>query len=432
MLTQMNTKSAVFYTLAFLVLAACNSSKIEVETETIQLRTVIQKVSANGKIQPQVDVKISPDVSGEIIELTVKEGDAVEKDQLIAVINPDIYQSAYNRAEAGVNNAKANLANSKARLVQAEARYTTTKINYDRNKALLKQEVISQADFEQLEAEYFVAKAEVDAAKETVIGAQFSVKSADATLNEAAENLRRTKIYAPITGTIAGLKVEQGERVVGTAQMAGTEMLRVANLNKMEVRVDVNENDIVKVHLGDTAEVEVDAYLNRKFLGIVYEIGNAANLPAGAAQLSTDQVTNFLVRVKLLPESYTDLIDSVRGKVHPFLPGMSATVDIKTKRLDNVIAVPVESVVLRNPKLQDVSLTATEKMLAKQSEDSKTAVFVLRNGLAELEFIETDIQDNNYIVVKSGINENDVVIKGPFNVVNRKLTGGEKVSIKQP
>ncbi|MGY6561595.1 MAG: efflux RND transporter periplasmic adaptor subunit [Luteibaculaceae bacterium] len=428
----MNTKSAVFYTLAFLVLAACNSSKIEVETETIQLRTVIQKVSANGKIQPQVDVKISPDVSGEIIELTVKEGDAVEKDQLIAVINPDIYQSAYNRAEAGVNNAKANLANSKARLVQAEARYTTTKINYDRNKALLKQEVISQADFEQLEAEYFVAKAEVDAAKETVIGAQFSVKSADATLNEAAENLRRTKIYAPITGTIAGLKVEQGERVVGTAQMAGTEMLRVANLNKMEVRVDVNENDIVKVHLGDTAEVEVDAYLNRKFLGIVYEIGNAANLPAGAAQLSTDQVTNFLVRVKLLPESYTDLIDSVRGKVHPFLPGMSATVDIKTKRLDNVIAVPVESVVLRNPKLQDVSLTATEKMLAKQSEDSKTAVFVLRNGLAELEFIETDIQDNNYIVVKSGINENDVVIKGPFNVVNRKLTGGEKVSIKQP
>jgi HlyD family secretion protein len=419
-----------------LTFSACNKNEIEVETEKITEKTIIQRVSANGKIQPEVDVKISPDVSGEIIRLAVKEGDEVSKDQLIAVINPDIYQSAYNRAEAGVNNAKANLANSKARLVQAEARWKNAKLNFDRNKNLVETEVISQAEFDAIEAEYEVAKAEVDAARETVLGADYSVRSAAATLNEAQENLRRTTIYAPIDGTIAGLKVEQGERVVGTAQMAGTEMLRVANLNVMEVRVDVNENDIVKVHLGDTAEVEVDAYLGRKFKGVVTEIGNAANVPAGAAQVSTDQVTNFLVKVRLLSESYFDLIDEKKGKLYPFLPGMSATVDIRTAKVENVIAVPVEAVTLRKPKsenAEDENLSATEKLLSKSvvSEDAKTCVFILdENGTAKLKFIETGIQDNNYIQVKTGLEVGAEVIKGPFNTVSRKLEGGENVVVK--
>jgi len=429
-----NIVKRVITAFVVVVAVACNKDELKVETEKTELRNIVQIVSANGKIQPEIDVKISPDVSGEIMQLAVKEGEEVQKGQLIAVINPDIYQSAYSRAEAGLNNAKANLANAKARLVQAEARWNNAKASYDRNKNLVNTGVISQAEFDQIEAEYLVAKAEVDAAKETVIGSEYSVKSAEASRNEAQESLRRTTIYAPITGTIAGLKVEQGERVVGTAQMAGTEMLRVANLNTMEVRVDVNENDIVKVHLGDTADIEVDAYLGRKFQGLVTEIGNAANNTAGAAQVSTDQVTNFLVNIRLIQSSYQDLIDVERGKLYPFLPGMSATVDIKTDRVNNAISIPVEAVTLRT-FTTDSTDTETksavdrilEKESAKDNKESKPCVFVFENGKAVIKFIETGIQDNNYIEVKSGLSEGIEVIKGPFTIVNRTLEGGESV-----
>ena len=236
--------------------------KVKVAVETAERRTIVETITANGKIQPEKEVKITPDVSGEIVELTVKEGDHVNKGDLLIRIKPDVYISQRDRSVAAVSSAK-------ARLAQAEAQFYQAELSYNRNKQLYSEQTISQSEYEQSDASYQVAKAEVDAAK-------FSVTSSEAALKEANENLIKTSIYAPMTGTVSMLLVELGERVAGTGMMAGTEMLRIADLSRMEAQVEVNENDIPRVSIGDTASISVDAFLNHKFKGVVTEIANSA------------------------------------------------------------------------------------------------------------------------------------------------------------
>lgn len=384
---------------------------ISISTQTVESKTITELVTANGKIQPETEVKISPDVSGEIIELFVEEGDQVVAGDPLCVIKPDMYVSALNRAEAALNS-------SKARLAQAEAQQIERELAFKRAKSLFDSGTIPVAEFETAEASYKVAQSEVRAA-------QFSVKSAEASVAEAKEQLTKTRIYAPISGTISALKVEKGERVVGTNMYAGTEMMVVANLNKMEVQVEVNENDIVKVAKNDTALVEVDAYLQRKFKGIVTEIANSATTTG----TTSDQVTNFDVKIFMLSESYTDLIDSLSGNLYPFRPGMSATVDIQTETRDNVISVPISAVTtrLKNEKpipakdsSNEISLTAQQETTTA-AEEKQEVVFVYKDGRVRQVPVKTGIQDSNSIEILEGLNTGDEVVVSPYNAISKTL-----------
>ena len=305
-----------------------DDSKI-VELSKVAQTTIVETVSATGKIQPEIEVKISSEVSGEIIALPIKEGQQVKKGDLLVRINPDLYES-------GVNRSVASMSTTKAGLSQADAQVKEAKANYDRNQKLFEKGIISKAEWDRIVSAYEVAVANKQSA-------YYQVKSASATVTEANDNLRRTTIYAPADGTISLLNVELGERVLGTQQMAGTEILRIANLNNMEVEVDVNENDIVKVNIGDSANIEVDAYLKREFKGIVTSISNSAS-----TALTADQVTNFKVKVRILKESYQDLLEGKPDNYSPFRPGMTATVDIITKRKENIMAVPISAVVVKD------------------------------------------------------------------------------------
>ncbi len=376
--------------------------EIKVVTQTVESKTITELITANGKVQPETEVKISPDVSGEIIELYVEEGNEVKSGQLLVVIKPDIYIQTLNRAEA-------SLSSSKARLAQAQARLIESNLAYKRSKTLYDQQAIAQSDYETAEAGYKVAEAEVKAA-------EFSVKSAEASVAEAQEQLVKTKIYAPMDGTVSKLNVEKGERVVGTNMYAGTEMMVIANLHKMEVKVEVNENDIVKVSKNDTALIEVDAYLKRKFKGLVTEIANSAN----TVGTSTDQVTTFNVKVLLLKSSYEDLIDSVGMNRYPFRPGMSATVDIQTETRDSVISVPIQAVTTRIKK-EDTETGKTEQTDATNQDEKEEVVFVMKDGKALKRVVETGIQDNMNIEILDGLNVGDEIITGPFNVISRTL-----------
>jgi HlyD family secretion protein len=413
---------------------------IEVTAEKAKKRSIIETVSANGKIQPEVEVKISPDVSGEIVELYVKEGDRVKKGDLILKIRPDIYESSLEQVVAALNTSKANLSNSRARLAQVKAQFANTESSYNRTKRLFDQGAVSQSEFDAAKAQYEAAKADMIATEESVNAAEYNVKSAEATVKEANNNLQKTSIYAPVDGTVSKLAVELGERVVGTSQMAGTELLRIANLNEMEVSVDVNENDIVRVHLNDTALIEVDAYLERKFKGIVTEIANSANTTG----VTADQVTNFTVKIRILQESYKDLLSSPGAS--PFRPGMSATVDIQTKRVINVISVPIQAVTTRSDTAGavkdkeeyggdeegdgEVVVKDTRKDETKTKEEPVKAeeyVFIHDNGTARMVKVKTGIQDNDYIEVISGIKEGDEVISGPYGAVSKMLKDGSEV-----
>jgi len=388
---------------------------ISVATQTVESKTITELVTANGKIQPKTQVKISPDVSGEVIELYVEEGDQVKAGDPLCVIKPDLYVSALNRAEATLNS-------SKARLAQSEAQQIERELAFKRAKTLFESGTIPVAEFETAEAAWKVAQAEVKAA-------EFSVKSAEASVAEAKEQLTKTRIYAPISGTISALNVEKGERVVGTNMYAGTEMMVVANLEEMEVQVEVNENDIVKVSKFDTTLVEVDAYLQRKFKGIVTEIANSASTTG----TTTDQVTNFDVKIFLLSESYADLADSVSGNKYPFRPGMSATVDIQTETRENVISVPISAVTTRIKKegggTEEVETEKEAKPVAEtdqaeqtiNKEEKQEVVFVLRNGLARKVEVKTGIQDNNSIQILEGLSVGDDVIIAPYNAINKSL-----------
>ncbi|KJF41844.1 efflux RND transporter periplasmic adaptor subunit [Draconibacterium sediminis] len=389
---------------------------VKVSTETVESKTITEFITANGKIQPETEVKISPDVAGEIVELHVEDGDAVEQGKLLCVIKPEMYVSAVNRSEAAVNS-------SKARQAQAEAQLIESELSYKRSKQLYEKGTIPVSEFESAEAAYKVAQAEARAA-------QYSVLSAQASLDEAEEQLIKTKIYAPITGTISALNVEKGERVVGTSMMVGTEMMTVADLNKMEVQVEVNENDIVKVMKGDTALVEVDAYLNRKFKGIVTEIANSASVTG----TSSDQVTNFDVKVLLLKDSYEDLIDPENGNLYPFRPGMSATVDILTETRENVISVPISAVTTRIKKenggtkeVDTDSENSSDDENTTQRDEKQEVVFVYADGRVLKTEVETGIQDNNSIEILKGIKEGDEVVTAPYTIINRTLKDSMQV-----
>lgn len=380
----------------------------EVEITKIEPIDIIETVSATGKIQPEVEVALSSEVSGEIIELPMKEGEQVKEGDLLVKINPDLIQSAVNQSQAVLQNVRAQLAQATASLKNAE-------LNYNRNKNLFEKGVISKAEWDGSVNEYETATANKEAA-------YYNVQSAAASLKQSRDNLERTSIFAPMDGTISKLSVELGERVVGTAQMAGTEIIRVANLNNMEVEVDVNENDIVKVTLGDSTIVEVDAYLKREFRGIVTEIANSAE-----NAISVDQVTNFKVKVRILPESYEDLVEGKSENYSPFRPGMTATVDIITNQKKEVIGVPISSIVIKT----DTSCTRKRgpKTTESAEEEKFECVYVKEGDRAKIRVVTTDIQDDSNIMITSGLNEGDVVITGPYNMVTKTLKCDDQVEV---
>ncbi len=408
------------------------SKNIKVTTEVAAKRSIIETVTANGKIQPEKEIIINPDASGEIVDIFVKEGDLVKKGALLAKIKPDIYESTYDRMQASVSAQYASLANAKARQAQTEAQFISTELNYKRNQKLWEQKVISDAEWEGITSQFKVAKAEVEAAKQSVVGADFGVKSAQAGAKEARDNLYKTAVYAPMDGTISKLTKEKGERVSGASQFsAGTEIMRIADLQFMEVRVNVNENDVVKVSLNDTTEVEVDAYPNRKFKGVVTSIANSATLSASGT-FSSDQVTNFEVKIRILPESYSDLIRPDKPYLSPFRPGMSAAVEIITKKIDNALCVPVQAVTTRDDTTSSVRAVALKQVEKKEGSKSKDKsyveyVFVYENGKANLKQVKTGVQDNLYIQILEGISDGAEVISGPFNIISKDLINGSKV-----
>ncbi len=389
----------------------------EVEITKVSEITLVETVSATGKVQPEVEVKISSEVSGEIIELPIKVGQAIKKGDLLVRINPDLYESGVSRSAAALSTAKAGLSQSEAQLKEAKA-------NYERNRSLYEKGVISKSEWDKIVSAYEVAQASKQSA-------YFSVQSANATVSEARDNLNRTTIYSPVDGTISKLDAELGERVVGTQQMAGTEILRVANLNNMEVEVDVNENDIVKIEIGDEANIEVDAYLKRQFKGVVTSISNSAS-----SDLTADQVTNFKVKVRILKESYEDMTKGKPSNYSPFRPGMTATVDIITERKENILAVPISAVVVKS------DTTSTKKDVLKELEEKEKemetgvvqekfeCVFVKEEGKAVLRPVTTGIQDDTNIEITQGLKKGEEVITGPYNVVSKELNPNDKVRVK--
>lgn len=388
----------------------------EVETAKVDEITIVETVSATGKIQPEIEVKISSEVSGEIIALPIKEGQVVKKGDLLVKINPDLYTSGYNRTIS-------NLSGSKAGLSQADATFKEAKASYDRSKTLFDKGIISRSDWDKAIAVFEGAKASKESA-------YYNVQSANATVKEAKDNLGRTTIYAPADGTISSLGVELGERVLGTQQMTGTELLRVANLNNMEVEVDVNENDIVKISIGDSTKIQVDAYLKKEFKGIVTSISNSAS-----ATTTADQVTNFKVKVRILKESYQDLIEGKPETYSPFRPGMTATVDIITTRKEKVIGVPISSVVVKSDttatKSYEVKDESEDQKVKAKSDKKFECVFVKEGNKAKIRIVKTGIQDDTNIEVISGLKKGDVVIVGPYTTVTKELNSGDKITSKK-
>lgn len=421
-----------------------------VEFGKVEKRTIIEKVPATGKIFPETEIKITSDVSGEIVALNVEEGDSVRQGQLLARIDPDAYQSAVERGEASVNNAKAQLANSKSNAQSAKAQISQTTAQreqilaqlenvraiHERNKSLFDQGVISQADFDasksnldavnanlrSADASMQTSQANFESSQQAIKAAEYTVKSQQASLKELKTNLKRTSLYAPTDGVVSMLNVEQGERVVGTIQMSGTELMRIANMNVMEVQVEVNESEVLKVNLGDEVDIEVDAYQGRKFKGEVTQVANSASNATGAVVvLTSDQVTNFVVTIRMNPNSYKDLL----GKTFPFRPGMSASVDIFTKVEKDILTVPIQAVTIREEEDKDDD---------KQAEDDAVneIVFLYEDGdTVRTQVVTTGIQDDNYIQVHTGLSEGDQIVVGPYSAIRRKLKEGSQVYEKE-
>jgi HlyD family secretion protein len=406
---------------------------MEVVVEKAAKRSLVETVTASGKINPQTEVKLSSEVSGEVIDLNVQEGDSVKKGTLMAVINPAIYEAIVTQASASVNQFKANLASAKATSIQAKVSFDQAKRNFDRNKQLHDEKVISDAEFEAAKLQQDQASANFETAQEQVNAATFSVSSAEAQLKQANDNLRKTKIYAPIDGIVSLVNVKRGERVVGTAQMAGTEIIRIADLDNMQAEVDVNENDVLRISLGDTADIEVDAYITKKFKGVVTQVSYSATNTINQV-ISTSQATNFTVKMKLLKESYADLIKPELGKRFPFRPGMSATVDIKTDSRNNVLTVPIQSVTTREQKDlkqkdEDFAKSTKATKGASEKKEVKEIVFVTVDGKAKAKEVKTGIQDANYIEIVSGLNEDEPIVKAPFKLISKTLKDGSAVKV---
>lgn len=389
-----------------------------VQAETPAVRTITEMVSASGKVQPSSEVKIQSDVSGQIVELPVKEGDHVTKGQLLVRINPDLYTSALQRAEATLNSAKSNLSSAKARLLQAQAQSKLQELTFKRNEKLFAEKAISIAEMDNARSTYETANAEVSAALESVKSAEFSIASAEASRNESADNLKRTTILAPIDGTVTALTKEVGEAVLGNNMTSGDVIMKISGLSNMEVNVEVNESDIVRVQLGDTAIVSVDAFRNEKFKGVVTEIGNTAlNLMTTGAMsgATNNQVTNFSVKISILPISYQHLLkDGVTDS--PFRPGMTATVDILSEKVEKVMSIPIKAVTTRPDSVKN--------------DEMRTCVFVLEsNGKAKVKYVKTGVQDDQFIHIMNGLTKDDQVITGPYDEVAKNLNNGDEVSI---
>lgn len=404
--------------------------ELEVEFAKAARTTIIEKVSASGTVQPVTEVKLAPEVSGEIRELLIEDGDSVSRGALLVKIRPDTWLSQLERAEASLNQQRANMVASEAALARAEATYMRAQQDYERQKKLWDEKVISEADWQMAEQNYKIADNDLKSAKQNLQAAKYIVRSSEATVNEARENVRLTSVMAPMDGFVSKLNVKKGERVVGTAQMQGTEMLRIADLNTMEVRVNVNENDIVRVHLGDTALIDVDAYanLNKQFKGVVTHIANTAK-----DKTSSDAITEFEVRILVLNSSYQDLVDS--GKRYPFRPGMTASVEILATRKENVISVPLAAVTTRAPDAmkkpegqgdQSASQQVSTQKPAEKKQD-KVVVFVNENGVAKMREVKTGISDYDNIEILEGISDSTEIITGPFLVVSKRLKDGDKI-----
>lgn len=410
--------------------------ELEVELAKATKSTIVEKVSASGTIQPVTEVKIAPEVSGEIIDLQVEEGDSVKRGATLVKIRPDTWQSQLERADAGLSQQRANLEQTKASLSRSQAQFTRAKADFERQEKLWNEKVISESDFQLARQNFEVAKNDVAAAEKNVEASTFIIASTKASLDEARENYRKTTVFAPMDGVVSKLIVKKGERVVGTATMAGTEMLRIADLNKMEVRVNVNENDIVRVHYGDTAIIDVDAYSsqNKEFRGIVTLIANTAKEKASA-----DAITEFEVRILMLSSSYQDLVKA--GNRFPFRPGMTASVDIITQRKTNVLSVPLASVTTRNPddemKKGDngggppKSAPAQENKSGSEKKKDRTIVFVNDKGVAKMVEVKTGISDYDNIEILSGLSDSSEVVKGPFLAVTERLKDGDKIKEMQ-
>jgi HlyD family secretion protein len=412
---------------------------VRVAVDKVTPRNITEIVSASGKIYPEIEVKVSSDVSGEITDLYVQEGDTVKKGQVLARIYADIYSSSRQQAAAIVSQQQASVGNAKASIASYKAQMDQTEAAFDRQKKLLNEKVISRSEYETAESQFLSAQANYNAALQTIRSGQAGVISAQASLSEADKNLSRTIIVAPMDGLVSLLSVKKGERVVGVAQMAGTELMRVADMSVIEVQVDVGENDIPKVRLGDSAMVEVDAYNNRKFRAVVTQIANGN---ANASQTTTTttantDVTNYKVHVRLMPDSYKDLI--VSGKSFPFRPGMSASADIQTRRRDHVLAVPILSVTTspwdndsakaRAAEQKELAASRGEEVTPSQAEDQMEVVFVVHADTVRKERVTTGIQDNDYIEVLSGLTQDDTVVSAPFNAISKALKNGTKIKV---
>lgn len=419
----------------------------KVATEKVKRSNITEIVTASGKVYPEVEVKISPDISGEIVQLEVMEGDSVTKGQLLAMIYADIYATQRDQAAALVTQQQAQVENAQASLGSFKARLDQAERQYNRQKQLFQEKVISKLEYEQAENAFLTSRADYNAAQQSIKSGRAAVASAQANLQRADKDLGRTSVYAPMSGIVSLLNVKKGERVVGNSMMAGTEMMRIADMRVIEVRVDVGENDVPKVSLGDTALVEVDAYSKRKFKGVVTQISSTSRGTGGVVSTSSNDVTNYEVRIRLIPESYQDLIGTGKGNF-PFRPGMSANADIQTNTHQNVLSVPINAVTTREKSdtlsVDSKDLNKSKKQEKKDGEeeqgDQETAikdldaldevVFVLQaDGKVKRVKVKTDIQDINNIEVIEGLKEGDEVIVGPYTVISKTLRTGMKVKV---
>jgi len=398
----------------------------QVATEKAETRYINEVVSASGKIKAHVEVKISPEVSGEVVELPVKEGDVVKKGQLICKIRPDILQSGYDRSVAALSQQKAAIGNTEQMLKQAEATLANQQAIYTRDKTLFDNKVLTASEFDAAKASYEGAKAALEAARQNVKGAQFGMAQSQASVKEAADNLYKTTIYAPVDGVISKLSIQKGERVLGTQQFAGTEIMTISDLSALDVNVDVNENDINRIKMGDSSQVEVDAFEGKKFSGKVIEIGSAANVVGTTA----DQVTNFTVKVRLDAASYASLLSKNSANPSPFRPGLTATVDIYTNHTKS-LSVPIQSVTTRDDKKNDTGKPAStddQKKTAANSGTTKEYVFVYsKPGIVKQTLVTTGIQDDTYIQILSGLKEGDEVVSAPYPAISKTLKDKDKV-----
>jgi HlyD family secretion protein len=401
------------------------SDKTQVATEKSAVRDINETVSASGKIKPHVEVKISPEVSGEVVELPIKEGDVVKKGQLLCKIRPDILKSGYERAVASYNSQKASVGNSSQMLKQAEATFTNQSAIYKRSKELFDNKVLTAAEFGNAKASYEGAKASLEASKQNVIGSTYGLAQSSATVKEAQDNLYKTTIYSPVDGVVSKLSIEKGERVLGTAQFAGTEIMTISDLSQMDVNVDVNENDINRIVVGDSSKIEVDAFLGKKFKGVVTEIGSSANVVGTTA----DQVTNFTVKVRIDPKSYVDLLKKTTDNPSPFRPGLTATVDINTNHTQ-ALAVPIQSVTTRDEKKTDMNgpkKDNTKVIKTANNAPTKEYVFVYNAGKVKQVQVTTGIQDDMYIQILTGLKAGDEVISAPYPAISKTLKDGDLV-----